>query len=90
MLNIKATPLSISFTKMKHDIEVQQTLASFEATIGEKMIHLRNIELQGKEVRCEVIASDILSKEEKKTLNGLISDEVGEKVKVLVSFWYEL
>jgi len=90
LVAIVSVPLSISFTKMKHDIEVQQTLGAFEATIRGKVIHLRNIELQGKEVRCEVIASDILSKEEKKTLNALISNKVGEKVKVLVSFWYEL
>ncbi len=90
LVAIVSVPLYISFTKMEHDIEVQKILAHFETTIGEKSIHLRNIEIQGKEVRCEVIASDILSKEEKKELNLLIADEVGEEVKILVSFWYEL
>jgi uncharacterized hydrophobic protein (TIGR00271 family) len=90
LVTIVSVPLYISFSKMKHDIQIQQTLGLFEATIGKKVIHLRNIKLQGKEVRCEVIASDILSKEEKQTLNALISHEVGEEVKVLVSFWYEL
>ncbi len=90
LVAIVSVPLYISFTKMEHDIEVQKILANFKTTVGEKVIHLRNIEIQGKEVRCEVIASDILSKEEKKELNLLIADEVGEEVKILVSFWYEL
>ena len=90
LVSIVSVPLYISFTKMEHDIKVQKVLTSFEATVGEKVIHLRNIEIQGTEVRCEVIASDILSKEEKKELNLLIADKVGEEVKVLVSFWYAL
>ena len=90
LVGIVSVPLYISFTKMRHDIEVKQTLGAFGTTIGTKEIHLRNIEIQGKEVRCEVIASDILSKEEKKELNRLIAKEVGEEVKVLVSFWYAL
>lgn len=90
LVAIVSVPLYISFTKMKHDIEVQKILGKFETTINNKVIHLNNIEIQGKEVRCEVIASDILSKKEKEDLNAEIADEVGEEVKVLVSFWYEL
>jgi len=90
LVAIVSVPLYISFTKMKHDIEVQKILGKFETTINNKVIHLNNIEIQGKEVRCEVIASDILSKKEKEDLNTEIADEVGEEVKVLVSFWYEL
>ena len=90
LVAIVSVPLSSSFSKMRHDIGIQKILSNFEASIGDKVIHLRNIKLQGKEIRCEVIASDILSKEEKKVLNALIADEVGEEVKVLVSFWYEL
>jgi len=90
LVSIVSVPLYISFSKMKHDIEVKQTLGAFGTNIGTKKIHLRNIEIQGKEVRCEVIASDILSKEEKKELNRLIAKEVGEEVKVFVSFWYAL
>ena len=90
LVAIVSVPLYIAFTKMEHNIEVQKILGNFESTINNKVIHLNNIEIQGKEVRCEVIASDILSKEEKKALNGQIADKVGEEVKVLVSFWYEL
>jgi len=87
---IVSIPLSISFKQMKHDIDIQQQLSAFEATIDSKIIYLKNIEIQGKEVRCEVISSDILSSQEKKELKILIADEVGEKVRVLVNFWYEL
>ena len=90
LVAIVSVPLSISFTKMKHDIGITQQLSDFEESINGKVIHLKNIHIQGKEVRCEVIASDILSKEEKVKLKGMISKEVGEEVSVLVSFWYEL
>ena len=90
LVMIVSVPLYVSFSKMKHDIQVQKILGKFESTINNKVIHLNNIKIQGKEVRCEVIASDILSKEEKKALNGQIADKVGEEVNVLVSFWYEL
>ncbi len=90
LVAIVSVPLGISFAHMRHNIEVQQTLSAFETTLGSKRIHLKNIKFQGKEVRCEVIASDILSKEEKQKLKDLIARKVGEEVKVLVSFWYEL
>jgi len=75
---------------MKHDIDIQQQLLGFKATIASKRVYLKNIDIQGKEVRCEVIASDILSNQEKKKLKVLMVNEVGEEVHVLVSFWYEL
>ncbi|MBU1668465.1 TIGR00341 family protein [bacterium] len=90
LVAIVSVPLYISFIHMKREIGIQKRLTKFEATIGSKMVHLRGIELQGKELRCEVIASDILSKKEKVKLKKLIADEVGEELKVVVSFWYEL
>ena len=90
LVAIVSVPLSRSFAHMKHDIDITQQLSAFKVMINEKSIYLKNIDLQGKEVRCEVIASDILSKEEKVELKLLISKEVGEEVAVLVSFWYEL
>jgi len=90
LVAVVSIPLAISFAHMRHNIEVQQTLSAFETTLGSKSIHLKNIELHGNEVRCEVIASDILSKEEKQELKRLISEEVGQEVQVLVSFWYAL
>jgi len=87
---IVSVPLSLSFKQMKHDIAIQTQLASFHVRLGSKSIHLKNIDIQGKEVRCEIIASDILTREEKLELKHLISKEVGEEISVLVSFWYEL
>jgi hypothetical protein len=49
-----------------------------------------DIDIQGKEVRCEVISSDILSNQDKKKLKLLLANELGEEVHILVSFWYEL
>jgi len=90
LVAIVSVPLYISFKQMKHDINIQGALSAFETTINSKTIYLKNIAIQGKEVRCEVIASDILNSREKKKLKRLISDELGEEVKVLVAFWYEL
>ena len=90
LVGVVAVPLWVSFVKMKHDIDVTQQLSSFKVTINKTKIKLKNIDVQGKEVRCEVVASDILSKDEKMQLKTLIADEVGEEVRVLASFWYEL
>ena len=90
LVAIVSVPLYMSFTKMKHDIDVQKALSSFNEPIKGKEIRLENIVIEGKQVRCEVIASDILSKEEKSELKALIAKKVGEDVNVLVSFWYEL
>jgi uncharacterized hydrophobic protein (TIGR00271 family) len=90
LVTIVSIPLSLSFKHMKHDINIQQQLLEFTATISSKRVYLKNIDIQGKEVRCEVIASDILSNQEKKKLKKMILNEVGEEVHILVSFWYEL
>jgi len=90
LVGIVSIPLAISFNQMRETIRLQQTLSSFETTLGTKRIHLQNIVLQGREVRCEVIASDILSREEKQQLKALIAKQVGEEVVILVSFWYAL
>jgi uncharacterized membrane protein len=90
LVTIVSIPLSLSFKHMKHDIDIQQQLLEFTATISSKRVYLKNIDIQGKEVRCEVIASDILSNQEKKKLKKMILNEVGEEVYILVSFWYEL
>ena len=90
LVTIVSIPLSLSFKQMKHDIDIQQQLLGFKTTIASKRVHLKNIDIQGEDVRCEVIASDILSNQEKKKLKLLIANEVGEEVHILVSFWYEL
>ena len=90
LVAIVTVPLYISFEKMKHNIDIQQQLSAFETTLNKKEIHIKNIEIQAKEVRCEVIASDILTSEEKRRLKELIALQVGKDVRILVSFWYEL
>ena len=94
LVAIVSIPLYISFEKMIEKVKVEQVLSSFEYKIATKKIHLQHIELQKHdsklEVRCEVISSDILSREEKALLKQKISDEVGEEVDVLASFLYRL
>jgi uncharacterized hydrophobic protein (TIGR00271 family) len=85
-----SVPLYFSFSKMRDNIAIQKEILAFETVINEKEVHLKNIELQVKEVRCEVIASEILSKEEKVELKQRISAYVGDERKIVVSFWYEL
>ncbi len=89
-VGVVSVPLGISFAHMRHNIEVQQVLSDFHTTLGDKQIYLRNILFQGQEVRCEVVASDILSKEEKEILKQRIAKRVGEEIQLLVSFWYAL
>jgi len=90
LVAIVSVPLYISFGQMRHDLEIQGKLSAFETTIDAKKIHLKNISFHGDVVRCEVIASDILSHDEKAKLKALIAKEVGAEVNVLVSFLYEL
>ena len=90
LVAIVSVPLYISFTHMKRDIAIQKSLTEFKANMGSKVIYLRGIELQGKEVRCEVIASDILSKDEKIELKKLIAEEIGEELNVVAYFGYAL
>jgi len=90
LVALVSVPLSFSFIKMKSDIEIRQKLSSFEVTMSSKKIRLTNIELLGKEVRCEVVSSDILTDTEKKELKMLIAKEIDQDVSVVVSFLYEL
>lgn len=85
-----SVPLYLSFSKMRDNIAIQKELLAFKTEINAKEIHLKNIEIQAKEVRCEVIASEILSKEEKIELKDRISKHIDEETKIVVSFWYEL
>lgn len=95
LVGIVSVPLSISFAQMKHDIDIvkqnHQLSKQFSSIIiNAKKVKLENIKLDAEVLRCEVVASDILTSEEKKNLKNMIAKEVGEDVRVLVSFWYEL
>jgi uncharacterized hydrophobic protein (TIGR00271 family) len=94
LVGIVSAPLYISFGQMRQDIAIQKKLSNFKTQINSKYIHLIHIELQKEsgdlEVRCEVIASDILTKAEKDKLRVLIADEIGEEIPILASFLYKL
>jgi uncharacterized hydrophobic protein (TIGR00271 family) len=90
LVAIVSVPLSFSFVKMKHDIEIRQKLSTFEVQFSNKTIRLKKIEFQGKEVRCEVVSTALLSSEEKQQLKSMIVQELDKDVKILVSFVYEL
>jgi uncharacterized hydrophobic protein (TIGR00271 family) len=94
LVAIVSIPLYISFDKMITKVQVEQTLHSFKYAIGAKEINLQNITIQkhGSKivVRCEVVSSDILSKQEKSLLKEKISSKMGEDVEVLASFLYRL
>lgn len=91
---IVSLPLYSSFTKMKEDIGLQKTLSNIEFSVGEHDVKLTHIELLHRkeidEIRCEVIATGILSKKEKVRLKEAILKSIGKEVQVIVTFRYRL
>jgi len=85
-----SVPLYLSFSQMRDNIAIQKELLAFKTEINAKEVHLKNIEIHPKEVRCEVIASEILSKHEKIELKNRLSEHIDKETKIVVSFWYEL
>jgi len=89
-----ALPLYSSFEKMKEDITIQKTLANLAFNVGEHDIKMTHIELLHRakidEIRCEVISSGILSKEEKVRLKEAILKSIDKEAEVIVTFRYRL
>jgi len=89
-----AIPLYSSFSKMKEDIRIQKTLSNLAFNVGEHDVKLTHIELVHRteidEVRCEVISSGILSKEEKIHLKEVILKSINKMAEVIVTFRYSL
>ena len=89
-----AIPLYSSFEKMKEDIHIQKTLSNLAFNVGEHDIKLTHIELLHRpkidEIRCEVISTGILSKEEKSRLREAILQSIHKKAEVIVTFRYKL
>ena len=89
-----AIPLYSSFEKMKEDIGIQKTLSNIEFSVGTHDVKLTHIELIHRattnEIRCQVIATGILSKEEKVLLKEAILQSVGKEAVVIVTFRYRL
>ena len=91
---IVAIPLYSSFVKMEEDTQIQKMLSNISFNLGEHDVKLTHIKLlhhpKIDEIRCEVIASGILSKEEKVLLKEVIQKSIGKKVDVVVTFRYRL
>ena len=87
-------PLYSSFEKMKEDIHIQKTLSNLAFNVGEHDVKLTQIELLHRpkidEIRCEVISTGILSKEEKLRLKEAILQSIHKKAEVIVTFRYKL
>ena len=91
---VVAVPLYSSFEKMKADIGIQKILSNVEFNVGTHEVKLTHIELLHRarmdEIHCEVIASGILSKEEKLRLKEAILKSINKKAEVIVTFRYKL
>ena len=91
---VVSMPLYSSFEKMKEDIRVQTILSNLAFSVGEHDVRLTHIELvhlkHSNEVRCEVVSTGILKKEEKKHLKEVIQKSIGREIEVIVTFRYRL
>lgn len=91
---IVAIPLYSSFGKMQEDIRVQTILSNLAFSVGEHDVKLMHIELvhrkNSNEVRCEVMSTGILKKEEKLRLKEVIQKSIGKEVEVIATFRYRL
>ena len=91
---VVAIPLYSSFATMKEDIRIQKTLSNLSFNLGTHDVKLTHIKLlhhlKIDEIRCEVIATGILSKEEKKLLKEAILKSIGKEAEVIATFRYRL
>ena len=91
---IVAIPLYSSFSKMQEDIQIQKILSNLSFNVGEHDVKLTHIELvhrgDSEEMRCEVISTGILNKEEKIHLKNVILKSINKEVDVIVTFRYLL
>ena len=91
---IVAIPLYSSFSTMQEDIVIQKTLSNLEFSVGKQDVKLTHIELIHRvntdEIRCEVIATGILSQEEKVLLKEAILKSINKEAVVIVTFRYRL
>lgn len=91
---VVAMPLYSSFLKMKEDIRIQKTLSNITFNVGAHDVKLTHIELVHRakidEIRCEVISTGILSKQEKIRLKEVILKSINKEAMVVVTFRYLL
>jgi uncharacterized hydrophobic protein (TIGR00271 family) len=91
---VVAIPLYSAFSKMQEDIAIQKRLSHLSFNVGEHTVKLTHIELVHRnkidEIRCEVISSGLLHKEEKIRLKETILKRIDKAVEVVVTFRYRL
>lgn len=94
IVSVVAMPLYSSFSTMREDIKIQKTLSNLAFNLGTHDVKLTHVELKHgakiDEIRCEVVATGILSKEEKLLLKEAILKSVGKEAEVVVTFRYRL
>ncbi|HIQ28058.1 MAG TPA: TIGR00341 family protein, partial [Sulfurovum sp.] len=91
---VVSVPLYSSFLKMKEDIRIQKTLSNITFNVGEHDVKLTHIELVHRaktdEIRCEVISTGILSRQEKIRLKEVILKSINKEAMIVVTFRYLL
>jgi uncharacterized hydrophobic protein (TIGR00271 family) len=91
---VVAVPLYSSFTKMEADTQIQKILSNLSFDVGKHNVRLTQIQTihhaKKDEIRCEVISTGILSKDEKRLLKEVIEKSINKKVEVVVTFRYRL
>lgn len=89
-----AIPLYTTFSQMKEDIDIQKKLSNLAFNVGKHDVKLTHIELLHRtkidEIRCEVISTGILSKEEKAVLKEVILQTIDTKATIIATFRYKL
>jgi len=94
IVTLVAIPLYGAFKQMEEDTKIQRILSNLSFSLKKHDVILTHIQLIHKpktdEIRCEVIATGILSSQEKKILKEVILKSIGKKVEVVVTFRYRL
>ena len=92
--SLVAIPLYSSFKQMEQDIKVQKVLNNLSFFIDEHNITLTQVKLIHKpkidELRCEVISSGLLNKNQKILLKNRILKNLKNDAEVIVTFKYRL
>ena len=94
IVSLVAIPLYSAFIQMQEDIKIQRLLANLSFKLQKHEVTLTHVRLFHKpkndEIRCEVIATGILSAKEKKTLKEAILKSIDKEAEVIVTFRYRL